>query len=303
MKTTYDGAISLSTHSPSGWMAQHFGELRDDLGGWEDLQQGLIRVLHEGSFQDDPTRLYRAVRYEQRYGFRIAEQTLALIPGSRTLISELSAQRIRHELDLVMEEEQAPAILQRLAELDLLKPAHAALIYDEGAARRLARYEPGAALSLPHWPKRDMLWVLWVMVLPESAIESLNRRLHFSSVLLKSALGASALWAEVGDVREAAPSNWVRRLDAAPLMAVYAVYLGLPAGTARSAIGKYLAEWRHVKSKTTGHELERLGVERGPQYQSILRELRNAWLDGKVSSEAEEREYLHGILRRPEFHA
>ena len=175
----------------------HFGELRDDLGGWEDLQQGLIRVLHDGSFQDDPTRLYRAVRYEQRYQFRIADETLALMPGSRTLISELSAQRIRHELDLVLDEDRATAILQRLAELELLKPAHAALVYDEAAARRLAAYEPGAALSLPHWPRRDMLWLLWLMVLPESAIESLNRRLHFSSVLLKSALAASALWPEV----------------------------------------------------------------------------------------------------------
>ena len=81
-------------------------------------------------------------------------------------------------------------------------------------------------------------------------------------------------------------------------MAAYAVFLGLPAGQQKSMIGHYLAEWRHVKAKTTGHDLKELGIEKGPRYQSILRELRAAWIDGKVHSETEEREYLQGILRR-----
>lgn len=58
----------------------HFGELRDDLNGLDDLQKGMIRVLHPRSFIDDPTRMYRAVRYEGRYGFKIVQDTLALIP-------------------------------------------------------------------------------------------------------------------------------------------------------------------------------------------------------------------------------
>src|SRR5687767_9779270 len=58
----------------------HFGELRDDLNGMDDLQKKVVRVLHSRSFLDDPTRMYRAVRYAVRYGFNIAEETLALIP-------------------------------------------------------------------------------------------------------------------------------------------------------------------------------------------------------------------------------
>jgi len=59
---------------------ENFGEMRDDLGGMSDLERGLIRVLHPRSFVDDPTRLLRAVRYAQRYGFQIAPETRALIP-------------------------------------------------------------------------------------------------------------------------------------------------------------------------------------------------------------------------------
>ena len=82
----------------------HFGELRDDLDGAEDLHRGMIRVLHSRSFIDDPTRMYRAVRYAERYGFKIAEDTVILIPEARPFVEKLSAQRIWHELDLILEE-------------------------------------------------------------------------------------------------------------------------------------------------------------------------------------------------------
>jgi tRNA nucleotidyltransferase (CCA-adding enzyme) len=85
----------------------HFGALRDDLNGAEDLRKGMVRVLHPRSFIDDPTRLYRAVRYEGRYGFKIAEDTLSLIPEARPFVEKLSALRIRHELDLILEEPKA----------------------------------------------------------------------------------------------------------------------------------------------------------------------------------------------------
>ena len=71
----------------------HWGELRDEQGGLDDLKQGQVRVLHQGSFRDDPTRLFRAVRYEQRYGFRIVPETLSLMRPAYPLISLLSAQR------------------------------------------------------------------------------------------------------------------------------------------------------------------------------------------------------------------
>src|ERR1700752_378858 len=111
----------------------HYGELIDPLGGEADLERGTIRVIHAKSFIDDPTPIYRAVRYEGRYGFQIADDTLALIPNARPIIAELSAERIRHELDLILAEQNAVSMLARLAELDLLKPIHPVLFYDEAA--------------------------------------------------------------------------------------------------------------------------------------------------------------------------
>ena len=114
----------------------HFGELRDELGGLNDLHRGVVRVLHPRSFMDDPTRIYRAVRYEKRYSFKIETETLALIPEARQLIDKLSAQRIRHDLDLILDEPNAASMLARLDELGLLKPIHPSLRRDKALQTR-----------------------------------------------------------------------------------------------------------------------------------------------------------------------
>jgi tRNA nucleotidyltransferase (CCA-adding enzyme) len=266
------------------------GELLDDLGGMEDLQAGIVRVLHDGSFTDDPTRMYRAVRYEQRYRFRIAADTLALLPGGRELVAKLSPQRIRHELELILNENRAAAMLSRLAELDLLKPIHPDLFFDEAAQRRLSHASER--------PAHGLRWLLWLMILSGDQIRSLNRRLHFHADIYSALVAASQLWADLPSLSDLSPSQWVERLDAVPLSGVTAVALGSGSGPAKVALERYLATWRHIKPRTTGHDLKRLGVEPGPAYRTILQDLRRAWLDGRIHSEQEEKDYLMELVSR-----
>ncbi len=275
----------------------HFGELRDDLGGLKDLQAGLIRVLHPISFHDDPTRLFRAVRYEQRYGFRIASDTLALIPEARPLITRLSAERVRHELDLGLEEENAAPILKRLKELGILAAVHPALEWNPAIQRRFVN-GMAAAQTLEHPPSRRMLgWTLWLMDVPVPGLESIEKRLHFESGMRDMLLAASALFAEVDSLAGKKPSQCVAILDEIPLKAIQAVSLGLPAGPARQKLRDYLETWRHVRPKTTGHTLLKRGIPTGPVYQSILRRLRDARLDGEVKTINEEMDLLGKLTR------
>ena len=278
----------------------HFGEVRDDFGGWEDLQAGTIRALHEDSFRDDPTRMYRAVRYEQRYGFQIADETLGLVGDGRPFIEKLSAQRIRHELDLILEEPLAVAMLDRLAELNLLSSIHPALSFDDEAARRITGVERRQPLSLPKWPPHELRWACWLLALHPADIELINKRLHFGGALFKAMTAAAQLWADLDSLQDAAAGRWVERLDAAPLMAVYAAYLALRPGRGREALEQYLVHWRHVKPKATGHELKRMGIKPGAQYKRILDELRRAWLEGEILSESDEDEYLQYLARNEE---
>jgi tRNA nucleotidyltransferase (CCA-adding enzyme) len=281
---------------------KHWGELRDDLGGLEDLKRGQVRVLYPDSFQDDPTRLFRAVRYEKRYGFQIVPETSSRMPHGRLLLGVLSAQRVRHELDLILEEEQVVAMLGRLAELDLLEPVHPALGWNATAR---GRFQNGLR-SLPGYPLKPhpsshgssfIGWHFWLMDRSSEDLESLEKRLHFHADLFNSLTAASTLSAGLHAFIGLKPSQWVRRLEELPLTAVQAVYLVTPDNQTRQNLFIYLEKWRHVKPKTNGHDLINRGLISGPRYRQILQRLREAWLDGEVKTESEELKLLDKLTQ------
>jgi tRNA nucleotidyltransferase (CCA-adding enzyme) len=269
----------------------YFGELRDELNGLQDLQNGIVRVLHPRSFIDDPTRMYRAVRYEARYTFRLAEETAALIPEARAFVEKLSAQRIRHELDLILDEDNAVSMLRRLEELDLLAPIHPLLAnFSQSNLATLKSNDP--ALQ-----NRNSRWLLWLMHLTDQEIEFLNERLHFTAGLLKILRSAAVLETNLTAVVGLKPSNVVESLESYSIKALEVVSSAVQDQEIKSTLTKYLAEWWHVKPKTTGHDLKKRGIPPGPKYNEILRRLRAAWLDGEVKTEEEEKALLDDLLR------
>jgi tRNA nucleotidyltransferase (CCA-adding enzyme) len=274
----------------------HFGDLSDEVGGLEDLEQGRVQVLHARSYVDDPTRMYRAVRYEKRYGFQIDPETLALVPEARSLIDKLSSQRIRRELELILEEPNAASMFERLAGLDLLRPIHALLSVDNQTLQRLDEVQLDPPYAVPHLTLSHLRWLVWFMPLSEKQIKSLNKRLHFTAILMESLLDSSRIFAELSAFGDRHPSQVVERLDHFPLLAVYATYSAAPRGRSKEALQKYLVEWRHIMPKTTGSELKSLGLQPGPRYQEILSRLRAGWLDGEITSETQETDLLKALL-------
>lgn len=268
----------------------HFGELQDHLHGRDDLQKGLIRVLHQRSFVDDPTRMYRAVRYEVRYGFRLAEDTLALIPEARAFVEKLSPQRIRHELDLILDEPNAAAMLKRLDELDLLRCIHPALGNFNQA--NLATLKADHAVL----QNRNSRWLLWLMHLTDQEIEFINDRLHFRSDLLKMLRSAALLETDLPALIGLKPSQIVALLEGYSMKALEVFSRALQDEQQKNILNNYLSEWWGVKPKTTGHDLKKRGIPPGPKYNEILRRLRAAWLDGEVKTEEEEKRLLEEIL-------
>ncbi len=94
-----------------------FGTIVDETGGLADLEAGIVRGLHNRSFIDDPTRIFRACRYAGRYGFQIAENDEPLIREALPLLGRLSGERIRNEIDRVLLEKNAPEVVNGLTEL------------------------------------------------------------------------------------------------------------------------------------------------------------------------------------------
>jgi tRNA nucleotidyltransferase (CCA-adding enzyme) len=268
----------------------HFGELRDDLNGMEDLQKGMVRVLHPRSFIDDPTRMYRAVRYEGRYGFTIAEDTLVLIPEARAFVEKLSAQRTRRELDLILDEPNAVPILARLDGLDLLAPIHPALSNFKQSNLGTLKSDDAALQN------RNSRWLLWLMHLNDQEIEFINERLHFTANLLKMLRSVSFLNANLTAVIGLKPSQAAELLEGYSIKALEVVSSAVQDEEIKNILTQYLSQWWHVKPKTTGHDLKKRGIPPGPKYTEILRRLRAAWLDGEVKSEEEEKRMLETMI-------
>jgi tRNA nucleotidyltransferase (CCA-adding enzyme) len=272
-----------------------YGQLYDPLGGQEDLARRQIRILHARSFVDDPTRMIRAVRYAERYGFQIQEETLHLVDNNaRSILSGLSGERLRHEFDLIFEEENPSVMLQRLAELDLLNPINPVLHhanFELPFIDILPAEFGGITIPDIHSFKQTLGWILWLMPLSAFDIDLLSRRLDFPALLTKSVQAASALIAKLPTTLAWKPSQWTFYLEELPSTSVYAVYLM----RMEPALRDYLVIWRKVKPTINGNDLKQRGLQPGPRYTDILRQLRAAWLDGEVQSREEELKLLETL--------
>jgi tRNA nucleotidyltransferase (CCA-adding enzyme) len=285
----------------------HYGELYDYWGGLNDLRRKVIRVLHSLSFVDDPTRMLRAVRFEQRFRFQIDDRTLQLMAEARTILKQVSGQRLRHELDLILGEHRAAATLARLDELGLLRPLHPDLRWSpeyHDPLNNVIRDEIPAKWDLPyqygHMPIRLVLaYLVWLIDLPEDSLDNLCFCLHCSSQLREALVAGSRtrkLINETG-LQRLKPSQIARILDPVPLPALYALtQLDMPSGT-RNLIEKYAVEWKRIQPVTDGNELQRMEIPRGPIYRTILEDLRSAWLDGQIHTPEQEKTYLAEKLR------
>jgi tRNA nucleotidyltransferase (CCA-adding enzyme) len=269
---------------------KHFGKLIDPIGGQSDLEQKLIRVLHPRSFIDDPTRIFRAIRYEGRYSFTIEPETLKLIdPESLDVIPKLSGERIRHELDSIIEEGNTLQIIQHASELGVIKRIHSALpVFNPDYSDFL---EMDTTLDIPA-SRLTMGYMLWLMDLSKDEILSIAQRLDFTSDLTYSVWAASQLKKSLPFLVNSEPSVWTYALEELPLLSIYTVYLV----SGENALLDYLSMWRHIKAHISGDDLIALGIPPGPRYKEILSKLRNAWLDGIVKNNKEEEELLNTLL-------
>ena len=260
------------------------GELLDPYSGTEDLRHGIIRVLHERSFIDDATRILRALRYEQRLGFRLEESTEALLRRDLSMLDTLSGDRLRKEIQLCLREEHPGPILLRAHHLGVLAAIHPSL---SGAGFAVeSAMQMGAKGRL-----EEQVWVgLMTYALSPQEGDQLIQRLRMPS-------GWAITVRDTIAIREALPT--LSQPDTPPVQlydalarlspaAVRACALAAPQEEARRNLSLFLEKLRHVKPALNGRDLIELGVPQGPAVGEMLTELRRARLEGAVGSRDEE---------------
>ena len=267
-----------------------FGEILDPLEGQADLKQRVIRVLHPQSFIDDPTRIFRAIRYEVRYGFSMDAMTLDLVNSEALkILHSLSGERLRHELDLFFDEDQAVEMIWRAGGLGLLHSIHPKM--PEFTQEYVEFLEMDMTLDVQA-DRQTTGFILWFMSLSEEDVILLSNRLSFTNELTLAVWAGAQLKRGLPHLIDLKPSEWVYTLEKLPLLSIYAVYLV----SGENALLSYISIWRHVKPRTTGSDLKALGLPAGPRFGEILLRLRSAWLDGEVSNESQEKELLTKLL-------
>lgn len=274
------------------------GQLIDAWRGLPDLKAGVLRTLHELSFEDDPTRIFRLFRFAGRLDFRIERATAAQMKAALRGIKLLSGERIFNELEKILAEPNAPAILRSLQRAGALKQINPALVFPEAVSAlfKKARLVPAAFWELSPEAHARLPFVLWLMHLPFAKVELIVERLRFDKELATAALAAARLRPTLSALRKVSASELTARLEKQPLLAVYALYLCEPSSATRKTLLTFASKLRFVQPRTTGETLQHRGLKPGPMYKTILDALRAAWLDGKVTTTKQEQALLKKLL-------
>lgn len=269
-------AVDLATAS--------FGDLLDPFGGMDDLARKLIRVLHDRSFVDDATRILRALRYEQRLGFRLDKATETLLRQHTSMLDTISGDRIRHEIELNLMEEHPERVLARADELGVLKAIYPALKGNGclgGKLREAAHHEPAGT---------DLSILLLTYGLTAEQSEQLADRLNIQGGLRRNITQLHKLKNALGVLAEpSVPASRVfGLLKPYAVTTVTACAIACDSPNVSQHLTRYLHGLRHVKPCLDGEALKALGVEPGPRLGRMLRALLEARLDGKAATRQDE---------------
>jgi tRNA nucleotidyltransferase (CCA-adding enzyme) len=275
------------------------GLLVDPFDGRGDLEAGRIRVLHDRSFVDDPTRILRAIRYEDRYGFRMDDETVALARECIATghVGDLSGARLREELVALLEEGDVSHAIPRLAELEAEKEIHPHVVADAEAVQlfdRLRQLNDRYGLGVPAW-RLGLSALARKLLADEIApwLDGLKVRRRDADLIAAAITEGPKIAKQLGS-DSPAPAEIVAAAEPhAPDAPLFALALSdLP------QLHDYFERLSGIRLEITGADVAELGLAESPRVGEILDELRrrklNGELDGRDFELAAARELVEG---------
>lgn len=294
-----------------------FGLLHDPYGGQRDLRTKTIRVLHGRSFLDDPTRIFRAIRFTQRFGFSLEPSTRRLLEeaAATNLIRQLSGPRLCNEILLLLGERDPGKPIKSLVLLRLLRFLHPRLRYtkkDERIVAVLPRALAWWKKQCPdHVVERPLVYLMALLSQTGPAVlRSVIQRLQLSSLQSNAVEWAGRktdLFVQIlGGTKDMRPAQVYRLLTGLPdeaIVLLVAKGLAMRKGVGAHRLTRRLSRFlKHDRLATTilgGEDLKRLGLKPGPQFKNILDRLLDARLNGHVRTESDERTFVHRVAQQP----
>ncbi|QGT99903.1 tRNA nucleotidyltransferase, A-adding [Candidatus Syntrophocurvum alkaliphilum] len=275
-----------------------FGNLIDYFGGRKDLQAGYIRVLYNFSFVEDPTRILRAIRFEQRYNFKIEPDTFRFATDAvqRRLLGKLSYKRILQELILILSEKDSVSSLERMREIGVWR-----FILPEVKIEALNKNElRRIPIILGWWKERYYKtnvkgWLIYILVflatLNKDQVADVLERYPFDKESKKSILELEKVpkaLEKINSNYSISPSVIDKLIGNFTLETTVYLLFCIKDETVWEKIVKYIDLKDNIKVEINGHDLKALGLKEGPEFKTILKEIYNLKLDQQISTKAEE---------------
>jgi tRNA nucleotidyltransferase (CCA-adding enzyme) len=284
-----------------------FGELIDFFGGVKDLKEKVIRVLHNLSFVEDPTRVFRAIRFEQRLGFQIGKHTQNLMRNAVKMgfMERLSGGRVLSELILILQEDNSISALKRMKDFDLFRFLNPHLKFDEEVETLFERIHHTISwFDLLFLEERYERWLVrfygLIDSLKKEEVEEICRRLSMNDKMRERVVD------EKGQADQSLLQifSWINEGYQPRRSEIYAILNPLSTETklfmmakttqkaTRRFISLYFTQLKNVKPLLKGSDLIRMGIKPGPSIKKILIDLLKARLDEKVVTSQDEMEYI-----------
>ncbi|MFH7325423.1 CBS domain-containing protein [Desulfurivibrio sp. C05AmB] len=282
---------------------ENFGLLVDFFNSQNDLKDKKIRVLHNLSFVEDPTRIFRAIRFEQRMGFAIGRHTERLIKNAvrMNLFDRFFGYRFFGELQLMLNEDNPLPAIRRLAELGLLPFLHPKLRMDARLENILSEAQAGLAwYHLLYLDKPCRPWLVYLLALTATLkgeeVKTFCARFEVP-VRIRQAL-LREKWAAqqaATSLRRHAPTSnsgiYHLLADLGPEGLLYLMAI-IRKKAAKKSISLYVTELIDVRPEISGHDLKNMGYQPGPRFREIFDQLLDARLDGKLRNRKQELAYV-----------
>ncbi|MFP3999829.1 MAG: CBS domain-containing protein [Desulfobacterales bacterium] len=284
-----------------------FGRLIDFFGGMRDLKEKAVRILHNLSFVEDPTRVFRAIRFEQRFGFTIGKLTAGLIENAvkMNFFKRLSGRRVFSELCHILKEENPIPALIRLEDFDLLK-----VIDPSIRANDRLRSMLDSARSVLAW--YDLLymeddyrkWVVYFLVMVSHAdrekAEKICGRLElapkYTRIFVHEREEAEHCLYKLGQQLPLKNSELYEMLSGFTTELLLYMMAATGREEIRKAISFYVTDLKDVKISVRGKDLKQLGLSPSPLFGKIIRRLLHEKLNGRIETRQEELEMARRLV-------
>ncbi len=249
---------------------EDFGEIFDPFRGLEDIKKGIIKVLHKNSFIDDPTRIFRALRYKNRFNFKLEKRTKMLLKEAvaKKIIKKLTGQRILNEIRLIFDEEKYQETVRDISDYHIFRIKNKELdMLPQLGAIRIYLYL--SKINTTKFPLRNderrMIKELDHIGITISKLEKISKRSNIYTLL-------SHISEDVVDVLPHVRPRLQKKIE---------IFL----------------KSKKIKPYVTGNDLKRLRIKPGRKFSHILKKMHHLQLDGKVKSRKKALQYLKNLRR------